>query len=150
MNYVKAQKEIFNALCKGGKLFQFRVDKNTVFVSPNGYFGYIFPVSTILFNIDKIREVQSLKYNNVVSYSNKLELTDNARIIYRGTKKIYRQLQGKNKTVYVEENSLSCFQNPSFYQAANENSLIVVTENLSEKLRNIPVGILMPFRFGEV
>ena len=147
MNYTKAQKEIVTELLKGGKGGRFRVDENNILVSPNGCVAYIFPLSSIVFNLEKIREITAFPVYEIVKPENELTLTPDLRLDGEFSKKTFRRLKGKEKNVFVNTKYLECFQNPKFYQAENRYSAIVVTERSSYKDNcGTPVGIILPIR----
>ena len=147
MNFIKAQKEIFNALCNGNRTGQFSVDGNNVFVTPNGYMAYILPKSLIYFSLEKIREMKPLPIKELIQDQYELTLTNDLRIIDKH--RTARRLKGVGKNVLVNVKFLSCFQNPHFYQQENPLSGIVVTEQLlvgKGKAEEIPVGFILPIR----
>ena len=58
MNYTKAQKEVFDALCSGKRAWRFDIDGDNIFVSPDGFRAYIFPKNIICFGLEKIAELK--------------------------------------------------------------------------------------------
>lgn len=148
MNYNKAQKIVFDCICRGNRCGKFMYDENNVFVSPDGYRGFIFPTASIAFNIEKVFDFGKLDILETVKEENKLELTMDMRVL--PDKRLCRRLKGNGKNVFVNIKFLECFQNPCFYQAADVNSMIVVTEKMSAKSADIPVGIVLPIRMTEV
>lgn len=155
MNYIKAQKEVFTALCNGKKMGRFDLMGDNVFVAPNGYMGYIFPLTTVNFCIEKIPEITAFPVVELIQDKNRLILTPDMRI---STDKhtILRRLKGEGKNVFVNIKFLSCFQNPSFYQAENPKSTIVVTERIpigghgTRAFYEKAVGIILPVRADEL
>ena len=151
MNYIKAQKEVFTALCNGKKMGRFNLMGDNVLVTPNGYMAYIFPLATVNFCLEKIPEITDFPVVELVQKKNKLSLTPDMRI---GNDKhtILRRLRGEGKNVFINIKFLSCFQNPSFYQAENPNSTIVVTEHISlgghgtRAFYEKAVGVILPVR----
>lgn len=149
MNYIKAQKEVFAALCNGKKMGRFNLQGDNVLVTPNGYMAYIFPLATVNFCIEKIPEFTAFPVVELIQDKNKLTLTPDLRIT-RDRHTILRRLKGEGKNVFVNIKFLSCFQNPSFYQAESPNSTIVVTENVpagSSCFADKAVGIILPVRY---
>lgn len=147
MNYIKAQKEIFQALCQGiRQVGCFKIDENNILVTPNGYMAYIFPITSILFSIEKAREITPFPISEIIKPENKLELTSDCRILESFDKRMLRRLKGEGKNVFVNVKYLGCFQNPKFYQEKNKLSTIVVTEDISATKTNLPVGIILPVR----
>ena len=152
MNFAKAQKEVVNELLKGSRsMGRFSIDERNIFVSPDGYRGYIFPTSTIAFNLEKIKEIPVFPIAEIVKEDNELKLTPDLRIIDHYRVGMVRRLKGKGKNVYVNVKYLDFFQNPHFYQDESSIGLIVVTETAFASSRSAtrieePVGIIMPVR----
>lgn len=149
MNYIKAQKEIFAALCSGRiSVGRFNVDETHILVTPDGYKAYIFPASAIAFNLEKVREIKAFPIGELIKPENELKLTPDLRIIDHYGKRMARRLKGNGKNVYINSKFLDCFQNPKFYQeGASGRTTIVVTEQISaSKFPEVPVGIILPIR----
>lgn len=144
MNFTKAQKEIVNELLRGRRVSGFNIDEKTVLVSPDGYKAYIFPVASVIFSLDKIKNITPIPVAEIVKDENKLRLTPDFRLLDSFRNKMVRRLKGNGKNVFVNMKFLECFQNPQFFQEENKNSTIVVTEKSDGK--NIPVGIVLPVR----
>lgn len=147
MNYAKAQKEIVNEILKGCRGGRFKVDENNILVSPNGFMAYIFPLSSIAFNLEKIKEINPIPVLEIVKPENELKLTLDLRLEDSFQKRTFRRLKGNGKNVFLNVKFLECFQNPKFFQAENKLSTVVVTERFSsnDKL-GTPVGIVLPVR----
>lgn len=151
MNTNKAQKEVFNALllgkgCTSG-FFLENNENNPMFVTTNGYVGYIFQPESIMFNVEKIRRIKSIEMKEIICSENKLEPTDDFRVVNRFKNQFAQRLKNKNYNVFVNTVYLKNFQNPSFYQKKGcPESHIVVTENLSATKTDYPVGIVCPIR----
>lgn len=152
MNYTKAQKEVFDALCSGKRAVRFDIDGNNIFVSPDGFRAYIFPKNIICFGLEKIAELKKqFPVKELIQDQYQLTLTPDLRII--DAHRTARRLKGDGKNVLVNVKFLSCFQNPRFYQAEDPVSGIVVTEPVYRgrgKIEEIPVGYLLPIRANEV
>lgn len=148
MNYIKAQKEIFAALCSRNNVARFNVDENNILVTPDGFRAYIFPASTIVFNLDKIREIKAFPVGELIKPENELKLTPDLRIVDNYGRRMVRRLKGNGKNVYINPKFLDCFQNPKFYQeGASSLTTIVVTEKIGmSKFPEVPVGIILPIR----
>lgn len=147
MNYIKAQKEVFDALCNGRKTGRFDVDANSVWVTPDGYRAHIFPKSLICFSLEKIPEMNPVPVKELIQDQYQLTLTPDLRII--DAHRVARRLKGDGKSVLVNVKFLTCFQNPKFYQMENPNSGIVVTETVCQgrgAIEEIPVGYILPIR----
>lgn len=152
MNYTKAQKEVFDALCSGKRAARFDIDGDNIFVSPDGFRAYIFPKNIICFGLEKIAELKmQFPVKELIQDQYQLTLTPDLRII--DAHRTARRLKGDGKNVLVNVKFLSCFQNPRFYQAKNPVSGIVVTEPVYRgcgEIEEIPVGYLLPIRANEV
>ena len=153
MNFAKAQKEIINELLKGSRsMGRFNLDENNMLISPDGYKGYIIPVSAIVFNLEKIKEINPFPISDIIKEENELELTPDLRIQDHYRAGMVRRLKGNGKNVYVNVKYLDCFQNPRFYQSGSNVGMIVVTEAVvvgghgSKARIEHPVGIIMPVR----
>ena len=145
MNYIKAQKDVFNKLVSGNRgMGRFSVDEHNILISPDGYMGYIFPLSSLVINIEKIKEMEPIPFKEIVKEENELKLTPDLRILDRST--TARRLKGKDKNTFVNIKFLEHFQNPRFFQEASNLGLIVVTECFSAKDRDVPVGVIRPIR----
>lgn len=145
MNYAKAQKEVVAELLKGNvNMRWFRVDENSVSVVIDGYRAHIFPVVSIVFSVDKIREMTKLPVSEVVKDENELFVTKDLRVMDSTRKTIAIRLKGSGRNVFVNTRYLECYQNPRFYQG-EANDPVIVTERV-RGTNNIPVGIVLPYR----
>lgn len=97
MNYTKAQKEVFDALCNGRKTGRFDIDANNVWVTPDGYRAHIFPKSLICFSLEKIPEMSPIPIKELIQDQYQLTLTPDLRII--DTHRVARRLKGDGKSV---------------------------------------------------
>lgn len=148
MNYIKAQKIIFDALCKGSpSVRKFAIGNDRIMVTPDGIRGFIFPMVAVNFNLEKIKDLNAFSFEEIIKPENEMFLTPDIRIDDR-RREMYRRLKKTNGSTFVNTKYIDCFQNPSFFQAANKHSIIVVTEDVSPKMMNVPVGIIMPIRSG--
>lgn len=143
MNINKAQKDIFNCLLKGERAGQFEVDENRIFITPNGFYGFVLPKVALQINVEKIQPMTKfIDFNSVLSTENAVELTDECKIVTRPIKKYAIKLKGNEKTVYVNEKYLQYYQNPHFYY---DNNLVVVTEKTARDTETV-VGVILPIR----
>lgn len=144
MNFVKAQKDVVNAILSGRRCGRFNVDDHNILITPDGCMGYIFPVSTIVFNLDKCIEITAFPILDIIKDENELKLLPDLRLDERN-RSTYRRLHGNGRNVFVNVKFLTCWQNPRFWQTAeNPHGVVVVTEGA--KGANIPVGIILPIR----
>lgn len=141
MNYTKAQKICFDALCNGRNIRRFDLDEKRVFVTPDGYRGFIFPKVGCNFNLEKIADFKGFPIEETIKPENELTLTLDVRLS-DNRREMYCRLKGNGKSTFVNKKFLECFQNPKFFQPENKNAMIVVTESKT----NEPVGIILPVR----
>lgn len=134
-----------NALLSGETVRGFDVDKGTMFVTVDGYKGYILPISSIVFSLDKVVKMGCHPVAEVIKEENELTLTPDLRLDNEfGRKKVLRRLKGNGRNVFLNVKYLECFQNPKFFQDKDKYGAVVVTE--SAKGANIPVGLICPVR----
>lgn len=147
MNVIKAQKIIFNELISGGHVRQFEVDKDNVFITPDGYRGFVLPYTSVQVNLDKIATLKSIDFASVVKEENLCHLTKEL-VLQEHPKAYLRKLKKGDLNIYFNQKYMECFQNPKFY---NEKitGMIVVTEDISANRINQVVGIIMPTRVVE-
>lgn len=147
MNIIKAQKEIFNAMLSGGRCHKYELDEHNVFITPEGYNGYVIPYSQIQINLEKIPDCKNLDIQSVVCEENLCELTKEA-LILEHPREIARKLKRGNEFIYFKEKYMKCFQNPKFYNA-HPHWIIVVTEDISANQKNCIVGAILPIRVAD-
>lgn len=146
MNYIKAQKIIFDALCKGSpSVRKFAIGNDRIMVTPDGIRGFIFPMVAVNFNLEKIKDLNAFSFEEIIKPENEMRLTPDVRIFDNG-REMYRRLKGSKGSTFVNMKYLDCFQNPKLFQAESKHSIIVVAEDASPKMRNVPVGVIMPVR----
>ncbi len=148
MNYIKAQKIIFDTLCKGSpNVRKFAIGNDRILVTPDGIRGFIFPMVGVNFNLEKIKDLNPFPIEEIIKPENEMWLTPDIRIDDR-SRDMFRRLKKLKGSTFVNTKYLDCFQNPSFFQAADKTSIIVVTEDVSPRMMNVPVGVIMPVRSG--
>ena len=144
MNLVKAQKEIFSAMISGCRCAKYEFDEKSVFITPEGYNGYVIPYSQIQVNLAKIPDLKALDLRAIVREENLCELTKEA-LILEHPRGYARKLKKGKEYIYFKEKYLGCFQNPKFYNA-HPHQIIVVTEDVSATRQNEIVGAILPIR----
>ena len=150
MNIIKAEKDVFNRMVKGDRVCYFRFEDKHIFVTPDGFMGYIFPVTAISFNVNKCMEMQPLKITEAIKPENELTLTYDFRQGGFGDKRMYRRLKGSGKSVFVNNAFLANFQNPRFWQEKDDKfGLITVTEKGATPHQDLPVGVVLPLKVYE-
>lgn len=145
MNVIKAEREVFSKMVRGDRVCYFPIDEKHIFVTPDGFMGYIFPVSTVSFNVSKCMKIEPLKYEELIKPENELTMTYDFRQGGFGDKRMYRRFKGPGKSVFVNNAFLVNFQNPRFWQDKDKPlSFITVTEKGASPHQDIPVGIVLP------
>ena len=140
MNWKKAQKIIFEEMLKKDTYTKrFAIDPERVFISPNGIYGFVLEKDAIRFNLDRIKEVGSLRLQEIVAPENLCKLTDRLLMGDRNND-LHILTRGEWKT-YINRKYLQCFENPKFYQE-KEFGMVVVTED------DQIVGAVMPVKVG--
>lgn len=147
MNITKVQKIIFNELISGGRVRKFEVDKDNVFITPDGYRGFVLPYTSIQVNLDRIATFKSIDFSSVVKEENLCHLSKEL-VLQEHPKAYLRKLKRGDTNIYFNQKFMECFQNPKFY---NESAIgmIVVTEDISANRKNQVVGIILPTRVVE-
>ena len=149
MNTTKAQKEIFNAMLKHNRVAKFEVDERSVFITPDGFHGFVIPLADIQVNLEKLKSMHKIDLQAIVHEDNLCKLSNECVIDGRpGRKEYFRKLKNDKFNVYISEKFLSCFQNPKFY-ATSSTSSVVVTEDIFANRGNAIVGLICPVRILE-
>lgn len=147
MNCNNAQKEIFNAMLKGEGCHKYELDEKNVFITPDGFHGYVIPYSQIQINLLKIPDCKDLNLQAIVTEENLCKLTKEA-LILEHPRVIARKLKRGDECIYFKEKFMSCFQNPKFYNK-HPHQMIVVTEDISAMRKNEIVGVILPIRVAD-
>lgn len=145
MNFNNAQKDILNHLLNGDTVRKFEIDENYVFITPNGFYGFVFPKVLLQVNIDRMPTLKAIDLTAAVNEENECVLTDECKVLYRPYKGYARKLKRQEKEIFVNEKYLKWFQNPKFYCTENNPYLVVVTESTS-KSENAIVGLICSLR----
>ena len=145
MKINKAYDTVFKALVnrKFG-LKKFELDQDKVFISPDGFFGFVFCKKGIPFNLDEIQSADSkLKLQSVVKPENQLRKTKSFVMLQRiGLISVFKDVDRK---VYINSKYLNYFEeHAEFYQDEKfPLSLVVIVEN------GQIVGAVCPVRYKE-
>lgn len=139
MKINKIYKSLFNELLKGN-CRKFEMDSEHVFISPDGFHGFVFCKKDVPFNLEMYAESkQKLDLVSAVKEENLCELTNHyvshkhvgfARILKQGVRKIY-----------VNTKFLQDFEDYTDFYQAEENQIIVAVE--CDQI----VGAFMPIRW---
>lgn len=148
MNIIKAQREVFDAINGGNRVCAFTAKDDRLFVTPDGFVGYVFPLHMVNFNTDKVAMLEKPLFplEEVVQEENELKITQEFRSEFpfgKRTGRMFRKLEAPGKTVYINDVFLRNFQAPRLWQEKDDCLMrIVVTEGRD----NVPVGVILPIR----
>ena len=149
MNINKAQRELFNAMLAGRNLRRFELGENRVFITPDGYHGFVLSYSQIQINLDKIETMKAFPFQSIITEENLCKLSKEILLDERrGRKRYLRKLKNEKFIAYFDDKYMQCFQNPKFY-STSPTSTIVVTEDISATRKNEMVGVIIPVRIVE-
>ena len=115
MNIIKAQKIIFTELISGGHVRKFEVDKDNVFITPDGYRGFVLPYTSVQVNLDKIATLKPIDIASVVKEENLCHLTKEL-VLQEHPKAYLRKLKKGDTNIYFNQKYMECFQNPQILQ----------------------------------
>lgn len=145
MNEKKIYKEIFNEIIKPMNYQkQFSVDKDYIFISPNGYYGFIFTKNNLPFNFERIQKADTkLDLFSIVKPENECKLTN--RFVMSKDKKagMIRILKKEGYEIFVKQKYLQYFEDYAEFYQDKDLHIVVVVEN------GCVVGAVMPMRFLE-
>lgn len=144
MNEIKAQQDIFKAMLSGKDVRKFYIDDNTVFITPEGYYGFVLPINSLQNNETRIRAMSPIDLKGVVNEGDECELADELRIDIYTRKRLFRKLKCGNKMIFINNAYLQWFQNARFYCRPDRPSVIVVTEDISPNRLIAIVGAICP------
>ena len=147
MNFTKAQNIVFKAICTNDMVRKFQLDDNHIFVTHNGFVGFVFPVEIISFNVEKAKEMNPIPISEIVKPENQLTMTDDLKLTDFG-RKMCRRFKINGRSVFIDKKLLDYFPNAKFYQDRDHDlSPVIVTEDLHTAKRDMPVGVICPTRF---
>lgn len=145
MNFIKAQKQIFDNIVAGDRVCGYWIDDDRFFVTGDSYHGFIFPKETIAFDVKRVNMLTKklFDFNSAVP-KNEAKETNNFKLIDR--KRMYRAFKHVDgRDIYVSVNFLKHFQNATYYQAKENEALLVFEEIRGKKF---PVGVVLPIRYS--
>ena len=143
VNYIKAQKQIFNDIVNGNRVCGYWVDDDRFFVTGDRFHGFVFPKETIAFDIKRVNVVKKLFDFDDATEENEVKETNNFKLI--GNKMMRCFMRKDYKPVFVNVNFLKHFQNAKYYQT-NETQPLLVIEEIRDK--KFPVGVVLPIRYS--
>ena len=139
----KIYKLIFGEIIKPKEIQRkFEVDDDNVFITPNGFFGFVLCKKGMPFNLEMIRTEQNkLDLSSVIKPENLLRKTNHFVMIERhGLINIF---SGNDRKVYINTKYLSFFEDYAEFYQEKDLSLVVVVEY------GEIVGAIMPLRHSE-
>lgn len=140
MKIKEVYKSIFNMLIKPEeRVVKIEIDKNNIFISPSGYFGFVFDKRAIPFNLNIMTEVANkLNLQNITKEENRLILTDMLK--QHKALGLLSVFEKNGENIYVNTKYLKFFEEHAIFFQESKLGLIAVVEN-----GNI-VGAIMPVR----
>lgn len=138
MKINKIYKHVFDAIIKG-KPRMFNLDDDYVFITPDGYYGFVFAKKAVPFNLELIEETQQkLDLDSIVQKENLCKLTNYYVLDER--KNHTRILKKDDRKIYVNQKYLQYFEEYTEFYQKDDLQLVVAVEN------GQIVGALMPIR----
>ena len=139
MKINKIYKHVFDAIIKG-KPRMFNLDDDYVFITPDGFYGFVFAKKAVPFNLEMIEErKEKLDLSSIVQKENLCKLTNYYATPER--KSLARILKNNDRKIYINQKYLQYFEDyTEFYQKDNLQ-IVVAVEN------GQIVGGLMPIRW---
>ena len=121
---------------------KFEIDKNLVFITPNGYFGFVLCKKETPFNLEMIQgENSKIDLLSVVKPENRLRKTKHFVMFERTG--LLNVFCNSDRKVYINTKFLNYFEDYAEFYQAKELTLCVVVEN------GEIVGAVMPVRYIE-
>lgn len=144
MNYINAQKQIFNNIVKGDRVCGYWIDDDRFFVTGDRYHGFIFPKETIAFDVNRVNTINELFNFNDAVEENEIKETNGFKLIYKIMYRVFKRKDGK--PVLINVGFLKHFQNAKYYQV-NALDAVMIVENIRNK--SFPVGVALPIRYRD-
>ena len=152
MNYKIANKEVCKALINGELVRGYNIDENTIFVTPDGFYGFVIPKTEIVFDATRIKQTKKMfDFSGYIKPENEIKPTNN---YIKAEKDFCRRFDGKDWQLYVKEKFLQkldkseCY---SFFQNYEEgkdmrkqNILAAVRKYENDCYKYIPAVVLLP------
>ncbi len=144
MNYLRAQKEIFNSIVSGDRVSGYWQDDSSYFVTGDGFHGFFFPAATVAFDTARVNGIKRLfEISELMVDEYKLTETNDFRLLGRVMARRFKQ---GSRSIFINSGFLKNFQHGNYYQR-EENKPVLVTETIRDK--EIPVGVVLPIRVSE-
>jgi hypothetical protein len=143
MKLNKIYKLIFDEIIKP-KAYQrkFDLDEDNVFISPDGYYGFVISKKEIPFNLEMIKNTMGkIDLLSVVKPENLLRKTKHlVKLDLRGLANVFCN---SDRKVYINSKYLSFYEDYAEFYQEKDLSLCVVVEN------GLIVGAVCPMRYNE-
>lgn len=143
MNFIKAQKEIFNNIVSGDRVCGYWIDDDRFFVTGDAFHGFVFPKETIAFDVKKVNGIKKVLDLEDIKPENECVETNNFKLVCGKMMRLFNHRSGR--PVFVNVNFLKHFQNAKYYQP-DENKAVWVVEEIRGK--SFPVGVVLPIRYS--
>lgn len=144
MNFIKAQKQIFNNIVSGDRVCGYWIDDDRFFVTGDAFHGFVFPKETIAFDVKKVNKIKEIfDFDADAIEENEIKETDTFKLVNRKMMRVFLRKDGR--CVYVNTQFLKHFQNAKYYQTDIKNALLI-TEEIRGK--QFPVGVALPIRYS--
>lgn len=142
MKLNKVYKLIFNEIIKNGCRGKFDLDDDNVFITLNGYYGFVIPKKETPFNLEMIKNTMGkIDLLSVVKPENLLRTTNNYVMVHlQGLVKVFCN---SDRKVYINTKYLKHFEDDAEFYQEKDLSLCVVVEN------GKVVGAVCPIRHIE-
>ena len=154
MNYKIANKEVCKALIDGELVRGYDIDENTVFVTPDGFCGFIIPKAVIIYDISRMKRINKLfNLSDYIKPENEIKPTMN---YFKAGKDFCRRFDGKDWHVFVKDKFLNkldksecyCFfQNYAEGRDMRRQSILATVKMYNKKdddYKYIPVMVFLP------
>ena len=154
MNYRIANKEVCKALIDGEIIRGYDIDEKTVFVTTDGFCGFIIPKKEIVYDIARMKRTKELfNFSDYIKPENEIEPTMH---YFKAGKDFCRRFDGKNWHVFVKDKFLQkldkaecyCFfQNYDEGKDMRKQTILAAVKTYSTKdddYKYIPVMVLLP------
>ena len=153
MNYRIANNEVCKALIDRENVRGYDIDDNTVFVTADGFCGFIIPKKEIVYDYTKVRQMKKLfDVSEYIKPENEIKPTYN---YFKAGKEYCRRFDGKDYYVFVQDKFLKklekdipyyYFQNVEEGKDMRKQSVVAAVKEYTgdNEYRYVPVMILLP------
>lgn len=143
MNYIKAQKQIFDNIVHGDRVCGYWIDDDRFFVTGDAIHGFIFPKEIIAFDVKRVNEIKPLFNFDDAIPENEVRETNNFKLVNKKMMRCF--VHNTRKPILINTQYLKHFQNAKFFQP-EDNKAVLVFEEIRGK--RFPVGVVLPIRYS--